>query len=249
MASLTRLDFNQAFKAIRCNYIKTEKSKIEMKKLKNLSNRFLLNFKVRRIARIYKNKSGKKLFIDGGSNLGQGYSFFSRYFSPNDYDVVFIEPNPNCMKEVKKKFNYIKDAKFLEKAIWIKEEKLNFFGLVEDQRGNTSTGGSVVESHNNSMYLSDESQSISVDAFSFSDFLFNIGREYDTVIVKLDIESAEYMVLKDLISKNTITIMDHLFVEFHSQYYDVSERPIYQKLEKELLNIINSKGIGFTKWI
>lgn len=220
-----------------------------MKKIKTLFTKFLLTFQVWKISINYNKKSGKKLFIDGGSNLGQGYSFFRRFFSHKNYDIIFIEPNPNCMKIVRKKFGYIKNAKFLEKAIWTKEEKLSFFGLVEDSRGSTSNGGSLVENHNSSMYVSDKSQAISVDAFSLSDFLLTIESEYNTVIIKMDIESSEYEVLKDLIDKNTIKIVNHLFVEFHSQYFDVSERPFYQNLEQDLVDKICGKGIGLTRWV
>jgi FkbM family methyltransferase len=224
-----------------------------MKKLKKIAKRdkwFLLKFQVWKAAFISRQKIGKKkLFIDGGSNLGQGYSFFSKYFPQNEYDVIFIEPNPNCMSVVKEKYSDIESARFLEKAIWIKEEKLNFFGLVEDHRGNTSTGGSVVDDHNSSKYISDKSQSISVNAFSFSDFLSEIKKDYNQIIVKMDIESAEYEVLKELIDKKTITKIDHLFVEFHSQYFKTSEQPTYRELEKKLIKTIRSKGVGVTRWI
>jgi len=65
----------------------------------------------------------------------------------------------------------------------------------------------------------------------------------------MDIESAEYEVLKDLIEKNTITKIDYLFVEFHDQYFETTEQPKYQKLEKKLIKEIRSKGVGVTKWI
>lgn len=220
-----------------------------MNKAKKFIRKFLLHLKAKKVAIVYnRKKSKKKLFIDGGSNLGQGYSFFSKYFSPDKYDYIFIEPNPSCMRVIKKKFNQIRSAKFLEKAIWIKEEKLSFFGLVEDHRGNTSQGGSVLNNHNSSMYASDENRAIYVDAFSFSDFLSEIGKDYNTIIVKMDIESAEYDVLRDLIDKKTISLIDHLFVEFHSQYFEAAEQPIYRQLEKGLIHKINSTGIGFTRW-
>lgn len=209
-----------------------------------------LKFRVAIASVIHKQKRIKKgLFIDGGSNLGQGYSFFRKYFPEDCFDVLFIEPNPNCMRVVKNKFRNIENSDFLQKAIWVKEDKLNFFGLVEDDRGNTSSGGSVVDNHNSSMYQSNKEKALSVDAFSFSDLLAIKSKTYNKIIVKMDIESAEYEVLKDLIDKNTITKIDHLFVEFHSQYFNKIEQPIYQKLEKEIIKSIKSKGVGLTQWI
>ena len=46
--------------------------------------------------------------------------------------------------------------------------KLNFYGLVENERGNTSDGGSIIEDHNSTMYKADVENSITVDSISFS---------------------------------------------------------------------------------
>ncbi len=85
-----------------------------------------------------KKASQKGLFIDCGSNLGQGYTYFKDYFTPNLYDAILIEPNPNCMTVVREKFKSINNIEFIEAAAWINEDKLNFFGLVENERGDTS---------------------------------------------------------------------------------------------------------------
>jgi FkbM family methyltransferase len=224
--------------------------KSTLSKIKNRLEWRVLTRKVEKISSSFQPSNSKKgLFIDGGSNLGQGYTYFKKYFPIEKFDALLIEPNPNCMKVVQDKFKDIENIDFIQKAIWTKEDKLNFFGLVEDDRGNTSTGGSVVESHASSWYASDKEQALEVDAFSFSNLLKEKSQKYDTIIVKMDIESAEYEVLKDLIEKDSITCIDHLFVEFHSQYFDDSERSTYQQTEKDLIETIESKGVGLTLWI
>jgi FkbM family methyltransferase len=193
--------------------------------------------------------SKKGLFIDCGSNLGQGYTYFMQFFQPQNFDVLFLEPNPYCMKQVKEKFSYLKNAQFLERAVWVREEKLKFFGLVEDSRGSTSDGGSIISNHNGAQYQANKEDAIEVLAISFSDLLAEKSKEYQKIIVKMDIESSEYEVLMDVIAKGTLKHISHIIIEFHSQYFDVSERKNYQDLETKLITKINEKGIGLTIWI
>ncbi len=194
-------------------------------------------------------KGARGLFIDGGSNLGQGYSFFKRFFPPERFDALLIEPNPYCIPTLEEKFGGIPNVTILQKAIWTKPETLKFFGLVEDHRGRTSSGGSVVETHNSSMYRADKERAIEVEAFSFSELLKEKAEQYPVIVVKMDIESAEYEVLDHLLSEGTITHIDYLIVEFHSQYFDVAHRQRYRALEQQLIQEIKRRGVDFTLWI
>ena len=50
-------------------------------------------------------KDKKGLFIDCGSNLGQGFSFFEQYFPLKTFDYILVEPNPFCKEELIKIIN------------------------------------------------------------------------------------------------------------------------------------------------
>ena len=50
-------------------------------------------------------KDKKGLFIDCGSNLGQGFTFFEQYFPLKIFDYILVEPNPFCEEELIKKIN------------------------------------------------------------------------------------------------------------------------------------------------
>ena len=68
--------------------------------------------------------SKKGLFIDCGSNLGQGFSFFSKYFPLNKFDFILIEPNPYCEKELTRKINEKKSEgsiQLINKAASVKD--------------------------------------------------------------------------------------------------------------------------------
>ena len=192
-------------------------------------------------------ESGKGLFIDCGSNLGQGYTYFSQYFKPSLYDAILIEPNPNCMVELKEKFKSLHGIEFLEAAVWINTDELDFFGLVENDKGATSDGGSIIKDHNSKMYEADTENSIKVKALSLAKLIEKKQGQYDQIIIKMDIESSEYAVLEDLIKTKTATYVDFMFIEFHHQYFKDQEEKYYN-LQKSLIKNLKKIGVKVALW-
>lgn len=194
-------------------------------------------------------KYERRLFVDCGSNVGQGYTFFKKYLPPERYDAVLIEPNPNCMKVLRENFRSYGNLEFIEGAAWTKNEKLKLFGLVEDERGETTQGGSVIADHNSAEYMANQDAALEVDAFSLGELLTNKAREYDQIVVKMDIESSEYEVLRDLLDTGAAKNITHIFIEFHSEYFKEPESSQYRALEKSLVEELRSAGVGVTIWI
>ncbi|MEZ4793278.1 MAG: FkbM family methyltransferase [Gelidibacter sp.] len=191
---------------------------------------------------------GKRLFIDCGSNVGQGYEYFRTYFTPESYDVVMIEPNPNCMQIIKEKFSAQKNVEFIEAAAWIDYNPLYFYGLVEDERGKTTDGGSVITDHNSIMYEVDKRSGIQVSAISLSDLIIEKAKTYHQIVIKMDIESAEYEVLADILKTDAKKYISYMYIEFHSQYFKESEREQYLHKEKHLIKNLRRNKVGVSLW-
>jgi len=191
----------------------------------------------------------RRLFVDCGSNVGQGYTFFKTYLPPEQYDAILIEPNPNCMGVLREQFSGYANLNFIEAAAWTKVGKLKLFGLVEDERGATTQGASVVADHNSSDYEADEEAAIEVDTFSLAELLTEKATEYDQIVVKMDIESSEYEVLRDLLDTGVAKNITHIFIEFHSEYFKEPESSQYRALEKTLVNELRAAGVGVTIWV
>jgi hypothetical protein len=66
--------------------------------------------------------------------------------------------------------------------------------------------------------------------------------EKDTVIVKMDIEGAEYEVLLDFIKKDVYKLIDHMYIEFHS-FASPFRNP-----EDVLRKIITNSAVKFLPW-
>ncbi len=175
-------------------------------------------------------KSGKALFIDMGSNLGQGFRFFSRYYSPDIFDYRLIEANPCCIEQLKRNVSKLYNNHFwngsweiINVAVSNKNGSLKLYGLVEDKRGKVSNGASVIKNHNSVFYNSNESKALEVKSVKASDLIKDASQKYSTIVVKMDIEASEYDALEDLIASGYINKIAHIYVEWHSKYFSAEK--------------------------
>ena len=199
------------------------------------------------------NKSSKKgLFIDCGSNLGQGYDFFSKYFPISRFDHVLVEPNPNCIFELENKYlnkgMQLGSLKIISKAADIKDGKALFYGLNNEEKGQFSDGASIKEFHNSALYEINKKDALEVETFDFSNFINEINKNYDLIIVKMDIEGSEYSILRKLLDDNNAKYIDLIFVEFHSEYMVKNQKKEFKKIENQLIKAYRKLGIEFYIW-
>jgi len=191
------------------------------------------------------------LFIDCGSNVGQGISYFLDFFPPSHFDYVLVEPNPHCAAVLRTSVLPMlpsSQARIIEAAAAARDGEARLYGLVEDERGETSQGASIFSQHNSAFYRADEGAALVVKSFSFSHFLNESAAAYDTIAVKMDIEGAEYEVLESMLKDGTAELVSILCVEFHSRYMREPERTRYERLERQLLAELASRGGKVHLW-
>lgn len=87
------------------------------------------------------------VFIDGGSNIGQRFSFFADRFSPRNFTCQLFEPNPECVARlreiVRQKWGENPNIEIIEKAISVRNGVAKFYGTAEDEGGALSEGGTI----------------------------------------------------------------------------------------------------------
>jgi len=194
----------------------------------------------------------KNLFIDMGSNLGQGFQYFSKFYNPNLFDFLLIEANPNCIDQLESTIsnlyavnNWSGNWDILNVAISNTNGTVKLYGLVEDVRGKQSDGASTSKDHNSIYYESNEQRAINVSSVNISELINKYTSEYSTIIVKMDIESSEYDSIEDLISTGAIKNIKHLYVGWHSQYYSDNKKREILSRENKLKKALASK---LTNW-
>jgi len=165
----------------------------------------------------FKSKSKEPLIYDCGANIGMSCLYFKKLY-PNAKIKAF-EADPKIVKILEnnlKKNKIIDDVEIINSAVWIDYNGLEFASEGAD-------GGSIYGDKNK----------VKVSSIRLKDWL---EKEEKIDMLKIDIEGAEYEVLKDC--KDSLSNVDNLFVEYHSW----NNSP--QKLS-EILEIFESNGFRY----
>lgn len=200
-----------------------------------------------------RNTNGKSLFLDCGSNIGQGFEFFRKYYPLEHFDFVLFEPNPHCFKILEQKYFrfYAGGVTLVNAAVGVEEAEIDFFGLEDAQGGMYSVGGSILPEHNSGMYATPQNSSIKVTSINFIDYLRNLigDRKYSAIILKLDIEGGEYQILDSLKDNEMLDLFETIYVEFHSQYMNKEFSNLYKTKEQLFLASAKKTKTRVIEWI
>jgi FkbM family methyltransferase len=202
---------------------------------------------------LLKIKNGKRrrgLFIDCGSNIGQGYTFFSKYYTKQYFDYIMIEPNSNCIPYLQA----LRDSsganiEIIGKAASVRDGFARLFGPPVDRDEPTYEGRSIVPEHNNSLYQTEDSAAELVETFSLSQLILDKSALYDVIILKMDVEGAEYELLLDMMSRRAHHRLYAAYIEFHSVYMKREDRDIKKAMEIDLKKRVKGDDILLREWI
>jgi FkbM family methyltransferase len=174
------------------------------------------------------------VFIDLGCYNGDTVEEFRNWSkvafpTKRKWKIYAFDPNPNFTKE----WEAIKDddTVFSNLAAWTAYGQMTC--SIEDS--DNPWGTSLMPSKN----TYDAGEKITVETFAFSKWLRKFRNEF--VVVKMDIEGAEFPVLESMIKDNTDRICDWLLVEFHPnkvvEYTTTDKNNLIAKLKRRGVNI------------
>ncbi len=139
--------------------------------------------------------------IDCGGNIGMSAIYFKHHF-PDAQIIVFEPDNRNYEWLVKNlQLQHCSNVEPRKEAVWVENTSLNF--------RSEGTMSSKITS-------ADEAHYQNVKAVRLNDFLTE-----KIYLLKMDIEGAEYQVIKDL--KDKLHLVDHLFIEYHGSFSQQNE--------------------------
>lgn len=170
------------------------------------------------VEEVYKfnQSSDNHLILDCGANIGLS-TIYLKYIFPNAQIIAF-EPDKKIFSQLSeniKKFD-LKNVELKNSAVWIENGFVNF----ESDQG---LGGKINKT-------SEQTQSL--EAIRLHDYLIN----KKVFFLKMDIEGAEYAVLKDI--EKDLDNVENLFIEFHA------EKRQKNKLI-EILQIVENAGFEY----
>jgi FkbM family methyltransferase len=103
--------------------------------------------------------------------------------------------------------------------VWVNDGKVDFY-LATVWGPNYRGGSTLLAGHLRNGAKVDYSRPIAVRCIDFSRWIRRNFTRQDHIVVKMDIEGAEYPVLEKMVAEGTIDYVTELIVEFHWQMND-----------------------------
>ena len=197
----------------------------------------------------------KKIFIDCGTHLFEGFSEFVEMYSIDDSWICYsFEANPFTYAESKPIYNELINSGYSIKhynlAVSDRTDrvKVNCDG---SDSNNTGLGSNILTSRpevdiqygNSFKYYNGD---IFVDSIDLSSFIKTVAKEEDLVVIKLDVEGAEFAILDKIILDKSYILLDDLYCEFHERFFDDIE--YYKTLKISYLDFLKNHGVLTTEW-
>lgn len=176
----------------------------------------------------------RKIFIDGGANNGNSIQLFlDKFPNSEEFEIHSFECNPKLVHILQKK--YSKKSTIYPFAIYNIDSEKDFY-TAEDVsstlRADKISGGV------------DKNKFIKVKTLDLSKFIFDNFNKEDYIILKLDIEGAEYDVLPHLIETKAIEYIDELYGEYHH----LKLKDITKEEHDKLISDLESLGLKMKNW-
>ena len=159
----------------------------------------------------------RKIFIDCGANDGCSVRKFKKEVpNANEYEIYSFEAD-----SIFNQYFPIDGVEYHNKAIWTKNEQITFFRIDVDKYGKTgpTEAGTLMEAKNDWNINKAGHKSfveVNVEAIDFDLWIKENFSIDDYIILKMDIEGAEYEVLNHMFENGSIKYINVLFYEFHS---------------------------------
>jgi FkbM family methyltransferase len=192
----------------------------------------------------------KNVYLDCGGHYGEGLrEFIKNYNIDNDWIVETFEPNPECQYEDRISDIKLKNLIIHNEAVWIFDGEIDFSQedhfkskscSPNDGKSNIDGWGSVI-TELGSTHLRYTNPPIKVPCIDFSRILLKYPKEDYNVIVKMDIEGAEFQVLRHIIEQGTIKNISSIYIEWH----DVD---LKNENKNKLMELLIVEDLKITNW-
>ncbi|CCO20775.1 predicted protein [Bathycoccus prasinos] len=152
-----------------------------------------------------------------------------------DFQITAFEADPSYSIE----YEELHDIDFHNLAVWTKNETLSFGGKMGRVRSGAKCKNKCKEEG-----------SYTVRAINFSEYLLRHVNPRDFVVMKMDIEGAEYNVVPHMLSNGVFNLIDEFFLEGHTMTLSKLEEVRHRKYEHiiNMLKTIRSLGVWAHEW-
>jgi len=176
-----------------------------------------------------------KYFIDCGAHCGESILRAKQLFG-YDIQTISFEPIPYFANQLKEIYKNDPSSIIENAAVWINDDIKKFY-IHKD----ITDGSSLLTLYGGV----DEGYYIDIPCFDLSYWIKNTFTKDDYLILKLDIEGAEYEVLNKMIEDGTIFMVNELWGEWHHQ--KIQDEYTHQLADK-IQTFLKENNIFFNIW-
>ena len=172
-----------------------------------------------------------KVLIDLGSNMGQGLKKLIEIYKPDQsWRIECFEPSPIAYRELVKAVLVIPLPISCNKvAVGIEDKVIDFY--IEDKPEETirfvGDGATIIEPDKWMPSVENPERTykkIQVSCIDFPKWLQENFTKEDRIVLKMDVEGSEYDILQRMIELDLFTMIDELYIEWHSHLILSPER-------------------------
>ncbi|TMJ17129.1 MAG: FkbM family methyltransferase [Alphaproteobacteria bacterium] len=159
--------------------------------------------------------------IDAGANVG----VYTLEFARRGAEVYAFEPHPDAFAQLRLAARDLPNVTCIAKAVWDRNGKADLYFHAEGRGLPWSHSASLIAAKDNV----DAASFAGVETVRLADFIAGVGR---VRFLKMDIEGAEYAVLRDLIESGHHREVERIAVETHER------SPALQEEHRALLRLL-----------
>lgn len=166
-----------------------------------------------------RNERGRKfVFIDLGARNGDTIDWFIETYPKrlNNCVIYAFEANPKNTEDlVQYKIAHPElDINLIHKAVWIHSNGINF---TVDNRPKKKVAGSIFSTIRQQRLFG--MQSVFVQSVDISKWISEHVLLEQELVLKMDIEGAEFQVIDKMIEDESITLVDTFVVDWHQRFF------------------------------
>lgn len=149
---------------------------------------------------------GRKVFIDCGGH--DGCSAVKFLLARPDYECFSFEPN-----SIFERYYKFIPTTLIKSAVSSYDGEVDFLIDSVDGDGSSIVASKVIDA--NGKVANDCCPSERVSCVNLCKFISGISHDVDRLVLKLDVEGAEYDILAKLMDSGVIGLVDEVYCEFH----------------------------------
>jgi FkbM family methyltransferase len=175
------------------------------------------------------------IFIDCGAWEGSSIKYW-RSKHGKDWKIYAFECNPQVLPKLTK----VKDVTFFESAVWTSDGRRGM--LISDDRYSESA---TLFSKPNLGRFRKNQREIEVSTIDFASWLTRIIKKYDhpRIVCKMNIEGAEYEVLRKMYKAGILGYIEKLYVDWHWEKCGIKK-----SVHDSVIGLLDRSGIDYEPW-